>query len=339
VALPTAPEILAGLVVGIAFGAIVQRTRFCTMGALADVLLLADGRRARAWLLAIAVALAGAQGLHLAGVIDLAPWRAPGPPLTWGGVILGGLAFGFGMTLTGGCVSRNLVRAGTGDLRALVVLVVLAMVALAMASGLHILLDDWLLPSAGRPPGAPLPEPLLALGAAAVLAWVCLKDRAFRRSRRDLLAGLAIGLLVTAGWLATALLAPRLGSLTFVVPLAQGLRAGAGVAPPSLGFALAACAGAVAGACAAALPARELRAQGFTGAEDLRRHLGGAVLMGAGGVLAGGCTVGQGIAGVATLAPASLLALAAIVLGGIAGIRYLEQGSLRGALRTLLSGG
>jgi uncharacterized protein len=334
-----APEILAGLVIGIAFGVTVQRTRFCTMGAIADVLLLGDGRRARAWLLAIAITLAATQGLHQAGLIDLAPWRAPGPPLTWGGVLLGGLAFGFGMTLTGGCVSRNLVRAGSGDLRAMVVLVLLAIVALAMASSLHILLDDWLLPSSGRPPGAPVPQAALALGAAVVIAWVCLKDRAFRRSRRDVVAGLGIGLLVTAGWLATARVAPELGSLTFVMPLAEGLQAATGVTPPTLTFALAACAGAVAGGFAAALLAGELRGQGFIGTEDLRRHIAGAVLMGAGGVLAGGCTIGQGIAGVATLAPAALLALATIVLGGIAGIRYLEQGSVRDALRTLLSGG
>jgi uncharacterized protein len=334
-----APETLPGLGVGLAFGLVVQRTRFCTMGAIADVLLLEDGRRARAWLLAIAVSLAATQGLHLAGAIDLPAWRAPGPPLTWGGVLVGGLAFGFGMTLTGGCLSRTLVRLGSGDLRALVVLVLLAIVALAMASGLDILLDDWLLPSAGRPPGAPVPQAPLALAAAALLLWVCFKDRAFRRSRRDVLAGLGIGLLVTAGWLATTLSAAEPGSLTFVMPLAEGLRAAAAVAPPGLRFALAAAIGTVAGGFLAALLAGEMRGQGFAGADDLRRQLTGAVLMGAGGVLAGGCTIGQGVVGVATLAPASLLALATIVLGGIAGIRYLEQGSVRGALRTLLSGG
>ena len=112
---------LIGLGIGLLFGGITQRTNFCTMGAVADVVSFSDYGRARAWLLAIAVAIIGAQSLQLTGLIDLKNSIYLGSSLNWLGGIIGGLIFGFGMVLASGCPGRNLARVGGGDLKALVV--------------------------------------------------------------------------------------------------------------------------------------------------------------------------------------------------------------------------
>src|SRR5262245_753665 len=126
---------LGGLLIGFAFGAIVFRTNFCTMGSISDIVNLGDWRRFRAWLLAAAVAIAGAQLLQWAGVVDLARSMYLAPSLNWAGSLLGGLMFGFGMVFAGGCPSRNLARAGGGDLRALLTLVVLGIFAYMAIGG------------------------------------------------------------------------------------------------------------------------------------------------------------------------------------------------------------
>ncbi|MGI9505890.1 MAG: YeeE/YedE thiosulfate transporter family protein, partial [Geminicoccaceae bacterium] len=127
---------LAAFISGLVFGAVVQRTHFCTMGAIADLVLFGDGRRMRAWLLAIAVALVGSQLLAVAGIVDLAGSFYRSSNILWLGALVGGLLFGFGMTLTGGCTSRNIVRLGAGNLKSLVVLLVMAVTAYMTMNGL-----------------------------------------------------------------------------------------------------------------------------------------------------------------------------------------------------------
>jgi hypothetical protein len=350
----------AGLLAGMAFGATVQRTHFCTMGAIADLVLFGDWRRMRAWLLAIAVAILASQGLALAGLVDLGQSFYRTAPLTWLGLILGGLLFGFGMTLCGGCASRNLVRLGAGSLKSLIVLLVMGLVAYATINGLLAVLlrqpvealaplpalDQGLGALLAAATGAPVAwlQGLLAAALGLALLAFCLADRAFRASRKDLAAGVVIGLLIPAGWWITGVLgadpfepAP-LASLTFVAPTGRSLIWLLTYPSTPLTFGIATVGGVILGAFASALLAGELRLESFANRGDLLRHLAGAALMGAGGVLALGCTIGQGVTGVSTLAAGSFLALGAIIAGGIAGVRYLEEGSLAGAARALVPG-
>ncbi len=351
--------IAGGLLVGGAFGAIVQRTNYCIMGAVADFAISGDLRRMRAWMLAIAVAVLGTQGLHLAGAIDLSAtfYRASVLPL--GGLLLGGLMFGFGMVIACGCVSRSLVNAGSGDLRALVAVLVLGLVGYMTMRGILAMPRVWF----SRPTAVDLSSlgvtdtglgPLLAsatglpshwagVAAAAVvvvaLAAFALTDRGFRGERRYLFASVSLGLLICAGWLVTGVLGadefePQpLLSLRFVAPTGESLQYLMLFTGSSASFGVATVGGVVGGALVAALASGSFRLRAFEDVHDLARYLVGGALMGAGGVLALGCTVGQGMSGVSTLALGSFIATAAIIAGGVLGVRYLEQGSLLGAVR------
>jgi uncharacterized membrane protein YedE/YeeE len=352
---PTIPSlvIIGGFLLGLAFGATVHRTHFCTMGAIADIALFGDWRRMRAWLLAIATALIGTQALQLAGLIDLRASFYVATAWPWFAVIVGGLMFGFGMTQTGGCASRNLARLGGGNLKSLVVLVVMALVASATLAlvlppfrGLQVpaLAGQGTLGGLLAPLGLarPVADALLAALIGGGLLLFCLRDSAFRRARREIAAGIILGVLATLGWLITASAGEGFAaraSLNFVLPLAAGGLAVLGLPAGGAGFGLALIAGAVVGAFAMAQASGTFRIERFAGAADRRRHLAGAALMGAGGGLALGCTIGHGLSGVSSLALTSILAFFAIAAGGIAGVRYLEQGSLRGAVRALLAGG
>ena len=320
---------LAGLTLGAVLGVTVQRTDYCAMGAVSDILLMADWQRMRSWLLALAVALGGTQALALLGAIDLATTAYLVPRAGLFGVAAGALLFGFGMTQTGGCISRTLVRAGGGSLKALAVLLVLGLAGAAAMLALA-----WL-PAPGPRPWQSVPDGPLAVPASLLLcgalAFFCLRDRRFRASPLCA-AGVILGALVPLGWLATGPLIEgraQATSVNFVSPAVLGI----------LPFWLALVTGTLSGAYIVARRTGRFRIEGFADAGDLRSNLAGALLMGAGGVLAGGCTIGQGLSGVASLALASWIALAGMIGGALAGIRYLEQGSLKGVVRTLFAGG
>lgn len=342
---------LAGLAIGAAFGAATERSGFCTMGAVSDWAGLGDATRLRAWALAAAIAIAGAQALHLAGAIDLSRSLYAGKRLLWLGHLAGGALFGVGMTYAGGCASRALARLGAGNLKSLVVLLVLAVAAMATMRGLlaplRIALVDAsaiALPRAQSlpdllAPGAPVLRAAIAALAALALAFWALRD-ARLRARTALVAGAcAAGALAVAAWAATGILghddfepAP-LASLTFVAPTAEAMLYAMFSTGSSVTFPVATCAGMVAGAAASALAAGRFRWEGFADRADLARHVLGAAAMGVGGVLALGCTIGQGVAGISTLSLGALLTVAGIVAGGALATRALAEGSWREALR------
>lgn len=343
----------AGFLIGFAFGIASQLSGFCTMGALSDVVYLDDWRRFRSWMLALAVALAGTQALHAAGVVDLGRSVWLDGQTSWGGAVLGGVMFGIGMTLAGGCGAKTLVRLGGGNLKALVVVLATGLFAMMTLRGVlaPLRLELERLTALGTVPavpvllfdaGVPVAARVLPVVLVGGLAWWCLKSREFRRSPADLFSGLATGLLVAAGWAATGLLgadpfepvAPT--SLSYSAPIGGAVTYLMTYTGATLSFGVAAVAGTVAGAFAAALAGRRWRVEGFADTRDLVRHLGGAALMGCGGVLALGCTIGQGLTGVSTLSPLSLLALLAVTAGGVLNLKWLEEGSLRGALRSLV---
>jgi uncharacterized membrane protein YedE/YeeE len=348
-----APLVLAlgGLIIGFLFGLAVYRTNYCAMGSLADIHNFGDFRRFRAWVLAAATAVIGATLLEAAGVVDLARSMYLAPSLNWAGHIGGGLIFGIGMVLAGGCPSRNLARAGGGDLRALMTLVVLGLVAFMTIAGVLAParaalerassmglggartqgLGDLLTAHAGVA-GEWAKTIAAAAVAAAALAY-CFADAKFRASPLHVLSGVAVGLTVVAGWALTGLayddMAPRPTppvSLTYIRPVGDTLQwLALYTATPIPGFGVASVLGALLGAFAAAVAMGGFRLATFADVGDTVRNLLGAALMGVGGVLALGCTVGQAITGVSTLALGSFVTFAAIVAGGFLGLRLLER--------------
>ena len=341
---------------GATFGALSQKTHFCTMGAVADIINMEDWSRMRMWLLAIAIAILGSAALHGAGVIDLGKSIYRTPTLTWLSHLVGGLLFGVGMVLASGCGARTLTRVGAGNLKSLVVFLVLGVTAyMTMRGVLGVLRVNTLDTIAITLPGGQdipallaaagmAPNTALAVGALAIGGGLL----AFCFARRDfitldnLLGGLAVGIIVIGGWyvsghlgylaedpdtLQEAYLATnsgRMESLTFVAPQAYTLELLMLWSDSSrkLSFGIALALGVIAGSTLWALVTRQFRWEGFRDVADLVRHLAGGAVMGFGGVTAMGCTIGQGITGVSTLALGSFITLLAIVAGAAATLKY-----------------
>jgi uncharacterized membrane protein YedE/YeeE len=352
----------AGFACAVALGWVVARSNFCTMGALSDVVNMGHWGRMRMWLLAIAVAIVGTSLLAYTGQVDLAKAVVRRPTLPWLSLLVGGLAFGVGMTMSGGCANRNLVRVGGGSVRSLVVLVFLAIASYMTLKGLFgAWRARWLDPVnlalgergfADQGLGTMLAAATGAdagtatLGAAAVVTLALLafvfKDKRFRANRVQILAGAAIGVLVAAGWYVTGHLGfgenpdtleqvyfatntRTLESFSFVAPLAFGLELLMLWTDASLhmSFGIASVLGVVAGSALYAWSSGSFRWEGFASVADLRNQIAGALLMGFGGVTALGCTLGQGISGLSTLAIGSFIASAGIVGGSVATLKYM----------------
>jgi uncharacterized protein len=335
---------LLGLGVGMGLGFAGRRGRFCTLGAIEDACYADDTRRLRAWLLAIAVSIAGVHALELWSGLDASRSIYAGPRIKWGGAILGGLMFGFGMALAGTCGFGTLLRLGGGDLKALLIFLVMAIVAgMALRGPIGLariyLLDPLTLslsPSGSqRLPGilgfAGSTASMLALVLAGALALIALANASFRRSVAMLATGTAIGLLIVLGWWATGIAgfdpfeARRVESFSFVAPLSETLlyfMLSTGVRPD---FAVGAVVGVIAGAFVAARASGQFRWEAPDDAREMKRHLFGACLMATGGVAALGCTIGQGITGISTLSVSSFLALASILAGARAGLYWLVE--------------
>ena len=352
----TDPAALASIVVwgafalAFVFGAVGNKTQFCTMGAVSDVVNMGDWNRMRMWLLAIAVAVAGASALQLSGLVDLSKTIYTSPRFTWLSYIVGGLLFGIGMTLASGCGSRTLIRIGTGNLKSLVVAIVLAITAYMTLKGILGVFRVAALDSVGATfaSGQDLPSfiaralgldkklALAALGlavACGLLAFV-FKAREFR-TFDNVLGGLVVGLVVVGGWVLSgnvghlaedpatleekflATNSGRMESFSFVAPQAYLLELFMLWSDKSrvMTFGIAAVLGMFSGSLAWSLATRSFRLESFRDAEDLINHLAGGALMGFGGVLALGCTIGQGITGVSTLALGSILAFFSMIAG------------------------
>lgn len=330
----TAPQaaVFLGLALGIGFGALAQITRFCLRRALAGD--AAERRPALGiWLAALATAVIGTQAAVAAGWISFDEHRFMTADLPVLAIVAGGLMFGAGMVLTRGCVSRLTVLFASGNLRALTVLLIFAVAAHATLKGilapLRTTLGSVTLPlETAALPGQPLIwTALIALAALAI---------AYRSGAKPLHLGLAavIGLLVPAGWVGTGLVLfddfdpVALQSLSFTAPYADTLFWTVANTSIAANFGVGLIGGTLAGALALAVIRGEFAWQSFQSPAQTGRYAAGATLMGTGGVLAGGCTVGAGLAGIPTLSLAAVLAISAIALGAIATNRAL-QGSQR----------
>ena len=347
---------VGGFLIGMLLGAIVTRTNFCAMGSISDMVSFGDKRRFRAWVLAAATALIGTQLLSQFGVVDLTKSMylaySSGPAVVnWLGNLLGGALFGFGMVFAGGCATRNLARVGGGDLKALVTLLVLGISAYVTMTGLLGPLRAGLeqLTALALPPGtnqglgsiaaaltksqAPAATWIIARLLAVALLVYCFADQRFRTSPLHVASGVGVGLCIVAGWALTGLTFDDLSdkptapvSLTFVRPTGDALewlqRFTALGAP---GFGVSSVFGTIVGAFLMAKAMGRFRLATFSGTTDTLRTLGGAVLMGIGGIMALGCTIGQGITGVSTMAAGSFLTFAGLVVGGVVGVKTLER--------------
>jgi uncharacterized membrane protein YedE/YeeE len=349
-----------GFLLGAVFGAIARRTHFCTMGAVADIVAMGDWARMRMWVLAIAVAILGFNGMVALGWVEAGKGIYAAPRLAWLSAAVGGLMFGFGMVVASGCGSRNLVRLGGGNLKSLVVLLVLGLSAFATMKGLTASLRVTTIDriAADLPAGQDLPSllahatggsaPALAgvlggVAGLALLAWVLRRPEG--RGASVWLGGAGIGAVIVALWWVSGVMGhlaedPRTLEEAFLGTNSRRMEALSAVAPVAyamewvlyfsdasmrLTMGITAIAGIVAGSAVVALWQREFRLEGFASASDTGHHLAGAVLMGVGGVLALGCTVGQGLSGVSTLSLGSLIALAGILAGARLGLHYQER--------------
>jgi uncharacterized membrane protein YedE/YeeE len=343
--------VLGGLAIGAFYGVVARATNFCTLGAVSDWVNIGDSRRMRSWLMAIGVAMVGATLLEAWHVTDLSRSIYLGPRIDWAGALVGGAIFGFGMALAGGCPSRNLVRAGGGDLRALLTLVVLALFAEMTLGGviapMRVAMSDATMLSGGAATrqsiGDLLAEAMMwpakatryQMGLVAGTSFIVIAcaSGAFRKSRKHVFAGIGIGLAVIAAWALTglaydemALVPERPQGLSFVAPTADAVEwLGRATATDRPSFAVATIGGVLLGSLLVAIATHTFSLTTFADTADTARHLAGAALMGVGGVAALGCSIGQGLSGLSTMAASSFIATAGIVIGCRAGLKALEK--------------
>jgi uncharacterized membrane protein YedE/YeeE len=332
------------------FGAVGHKTNFCTMGAVSDWVNMGDLNRMRMWLLAIGVAVLGANALHLLGIVDLSKSIYPGSNFTWLSYLVGGFLFGVGMTLGSGCGSKTLIRIGGGNLKSVVVFVVAGIAAYMTLRGLFGAFRAGVLEKASvtLSTGQDLPSLLggarlwlaLAIGGALVAYAYASKD--FRANFDNTLGGVVTGLVVVGGWYVSGRLGylqedpntlqeafvatntGRMESFSFVAPLAWTLDYFMFWTDKSkiVTYGIASVAGVILGSAAYALAAGKFRWEGFRNAEDTGMHMLGGLLMGFGGITALGCTVGQGISGFSTLALGSIITFGAIIAGSAATMKW-----------------
>jgi len=368
VSIVTKTVVWAGFGLGVIFGFFANKTNFCTMGAVSDVVNMGDWGRMRAWLLAIAVAILGTNLLAWHGDINLTKTIYTGQSFTWLAYIVGGLCFGVGMTLASGCGNKTLVRVGGGNLKAVVVFIYMGYAAYVTLKGIFAVVRVNILQAPAVTVQLPTPQTLphllqgslgmelatlqLALAVAislALIAFVVL-NREFWENKDNFLAGLVVGLVVVAGWYVTGKLgyaenpdtleemvfgtnSKLAESMSFIAPSAYTLELWSYWTDTStvVTWGIATVFGVGIGSFLYAVATKSFRWEHFISAQDMFRHIIGGVLMGFGGVTAMGCTIGQGVTGISTLSLGSILALVSIIVGATATMKYEYMRMMREA--------
>jgi len=363
--------------ISVVLGMVANKTNFCTMGAVSDLVNMGDSGRFRAWILAATVALIGVLILESMGMVNLGSATLPpyrGGEFQWGRYLLGGFLFGIGMTLGSGCGNKTLIRIGGGNIKSVFVFVMIAVVAYYMVDPFKQLPSTWyqsyFAPWLGKASislkgsqdvgsvvagavGANVMTMRLVLGGliAVVSLYLLFRSVDFRKSFDNVLAGVVIGLVVIAAWYITsnimvqsadsghqtltqfynnwdfamdsAVGKPKNGStnllpqsFTFISPIGQMFGyVGSGLEKNFLTFGVMSVLGVIVGSLAWSLISRRFRIEWFASLKDFVTHIIGGILMGFGGVLGLGCTIGQGITGISTLAMGSFLVFISIVFG------------------------
>ena len=359
---------LLSFLLGGVFGAVVNKTNFCTMGAVSDWVNMGNKGRLRAWFLAIGLAILVTQAMQYAGFVDIGEAIYLTANFSWLGHLVGGSLFGAGMTLASGCANRTLVRVGGGNLKSLVVMIFLGLTAYMTMRGLlslvktnvievtnvnlaaHGVSDQGIPSLVSRALGVDdttmLRAGLAALigGALVVFAFA---GKSLRQNFDNILAGVTLGLIIPAGWYITGVVGfddfdpTRLESYTFTAPTAESLMYLMTFTGSTISFGVAAVAGVIVGSFLYVISTGKFRLETFAGREDLVRHMLGGAFMGFGGVLALGCTIGQAITGMSTLALGSLLTLISIIFGSALTMKIdyyrMDDLGFSSALRTALA--
>ena len=333
---------LTGLLIGSLFGAFAQRSRFCMRSAVIEFWNRQGTARIAVWLAAFSAAVIATQGFILFGWLDVSQARQLAATGSLSGAIIGGLLFGIGMVLGRGCSSRMLVLAANGNLRALLSGLVFAVTAQAALSGVLSPLRLWLSGLWTVPGGGS--RDLLAtahLGHTGGLifgaAWLFASIYCWRRGKlrtREWLGGLGVGLMIALAWLATFSIGSQsfeviaTQSLSFTGPSAEMLMRMLVHTDQAPNFDSGLVPGVVLGSFLAALWSKELKLEGFKDGQSMRRYIVGALCMGFGGMLAGGCAVGAGVSGAAIFALTAWLALIAMWVGAGLTDRLLDHPKL-----------
>ena len=344
-------------ILGFILGFIVNKTNFCTMGAVSDWVNIGDLNRFKAWMLATAIAVLGVSILEFIDIINLDASRPPyrDSVFFWPRYLIGGLMFGVGMTLTSGCGNKTLIRLGGGNLKSFVVLLVAGSMAYLMTRTdfYGLIFHSWMSPISPDLAKIGIADQSLAAIFSAFLIFenleifsfslgiiislaifiFIIKAGDFFNNLNNLLAGLTVGVTVVLAWFLTGgdlgkewiesvefmdNPIPGVGvqSLTFINPMGETLIfASNGADLYYLTFGVTILLAVIIGSFTYAIISNNFRFEWFVSLQDFLRHIFGGVLIGIGGVLSLGCTIGQGVSGVSTLALGSFLALASIILG------------------------
>lgn len=333
---------LLGFIIAMVFGFVGNKTHFCSMGAISDVVNMGSKGRMGAWFLAIGIAILGVQYLYISGQVDIDASVYRAPTIYIFSYILGGMLFGIGMTLAAGCGQRNLVRVGGGNLKALIVLIVLGVTAyMTMRGILAIVRLDYIYPinadltnqginnqglfdyigSLLKLEDSSLLQKIGGFIVAFVFIAYAFKQEEFRKSFDNLLAGIVIGTCVVAAWYVTGYvgqddfdpITPQ--GMAFIGPTGNTITYLMTYTGAEINFGIAVVLGMIFGSFIYTIISGTFRIETFSNKSEMVNHLVGAVMMGFGGVLSFGCTIGQGVTGMSTLAIGSFLTLASIIFG------------------------
>ncbi|MFH1660730.1 MAG: YeeE/YedE family protein [Pseudomonadota bacterium] len=330
---------LAGLTIGIFFGIFAQRSRFCLRSAVVEFWNRSGCSKLAVWLFAFSAAVIATQLFITQGWLDVSQARQLAAKGSLSGALVGGLLFGVGMILARGCSSRMLVLAANGNLRALLAGLIFAVAAQASLNGLLSPLRTWV--SGWLTIDGGTARDLLAFlrlgnigGLIFGLVWLAAAIHFARRAhlaRREWLGGSGVGLMVALAWLVTYQVGTQsfeiipVQSLSFTGPSADVLMLV--LSPPGQpwDFNIGLVPGVVLGSFLAALWGRELKLEGFKDGHSMRRYMAGAVFMGFGGMLAGGCAVGAGVSGAAIFALTAWISLIGMWIGAGVADRLIDR--------------
>ncbi len=334
---------LIGLLGGIALGLAARIGRFCTLGAIEDVLYSSDDRRIRMWGLAIGVAIIGA---HLAIVwggfdADNAAYLAR----SWNplGSVIGGLMFGYGMAMSGNCGYGALARLGGGDLRSFVIVIVMGLSAYFVMSGPLASTRVWLfpeLPAGDRPQGLgqyldatfEIGPAVAGLTIGGAILTFALASKAMLRSPSHIVWGIVVGLAIVSGWVGTTWIAQTgfaaepVQTHTFAAPLGDTIIFSMTASGTALSFSVGSVVGVLVGAVLGSFSQGHFRWEACDDHRELRRQIFGAAMMGPGAILAVGCSIGQGISAFSLLAFSAPVTFIAIFAGAAFGLNQLIFG-------------
>jgi len=335
-----------GLLIGLVAGATARWNHFCTLSALERYWYADDSRGVRTWVLAGTVALLSTQLLIAFNIINIEQSFYLRPSISLIGAVVGGTLFGIGMALVGTCGFGALVRLGSGSLRSLIIVSGIGLAALSAQKGLTGKFRTSMIEPlsielgaqsqslhaiAESVTGLSLQLPIALLIAAALFYWI-FSNREFRSDNRSIICGSIIGACVTAGWVATSSLANymyrqvQIESASFVLPQGELIFSTITATDTIPDYGMGMVIGVVLGSMLIALATKDIHWEACDDARELSRHLVGAFLMGTGGVLAAGCTIGQGVSAFSTMAASAPIVFFSICLGARIGLRLLLEG-------------